>query len=243
MKLLVPKEAERWNQKVAVATFPLSIVQIKLNKYMEGDAIEYYKTNATTPSGGWGWPEMYANPTSDATQTIARDALSVVAALISHCDNFDENQGLMCLDDDDSTLAVDSSIRLLSTKDSCKGKKIIYIHDVGGTLGNGWNLLDVDAWPNYMDLKQWQNLSVWGDLNKCDVYVNGLPGCSWNRNLHVSEDGRSMASRLLKQLTDQQIEDLFVASRANFMRGDSVQDWISGFKAKLNRDIFSVSCQ
>ena len=51
-----------------------------------------------------------------------------------------------------------------------------------------------------------------------------------------------MVRRLLSQLTDQQIIDLFTAPRANLMRNDTVNDWIDGFKSKMERDIFNVSC-
>ncbi len=89
---------------------------------------------------------------------------------------------------------------------------------------------------------QWHDLSMWGDLKHCEVQVNGLPGCSWSKSLSVSEEGRALIAGLLAQLTDKQITDLFTASRANLMRNDSIENWISGFKDKLNRDILSVKC-
>lgn len=85
-------------------------------------------------------------------------------------------------------------------------------------------------------------MSTWGDLSKCEVYVNGIPGCSWRGNLAVSEEGRAMAARLLSQLTDQQISDLFTAARAPMMRNDSIADWVAGFKDKLQREVLGVSC-
>ena len=42
-----------------------------------------------------------------------------------------------------------------------------------GTLGYGWNLKHKNFWPNYMDLTQWLEVNTWGDVNKCEVYVNG----------------------------------------------------------------------
>jgi hypothetical protein len=58
----------------------------------------------------------------------------------------------------------------------------------------------------------------------------------------VSEEGRAMAARLLGQLTDQQITDVFTAARANLMRNDSVADWVAGFKDKLQREVVGTAC-
>ena len=110
-------------------------------------------------------------------------------------------------------------------------------------MGYGWNLLNKDFWPNYMDLKQWLSVSTWGNLRKCEVYVNGIPGCSWRGNLPVSESGRALASRLLSKLTNQQITDLFTVARANLMRGDSIADWVAGFKSKMTSEIFQTACK
>ena len=79
-------------------------------------------------------------------------------------------------------------------------------------------------------------------MAKCEVFLNGIPGCSWTKNLPVSEAGRAMAARLLAQLTEDQIADLFRASRANLMRNDSIENWIQGFKDKMKRDVFDASC-
>ena len=85
-------------------------------------------------------------------------------------------------------------------------------------------------------------MSVWGDVSNCEVTVNGLPGCSWTHKLAVSEEGRALAARLLSQLTTEQITQLFTAARANLMRGDSIEDWISGYYEKLNRDVLGQVC-
>ncbi len=51
-----------------------------------------------------------------------------------------------------------------------------------------------------------------------------------------------MAARLMAKLTDNQISDLFKAARVNFMRNDSVEDWINGFKSKLQQQLISTVC-
>lgn len=235
-----------WKIKTDLVTFNSSIVYFKLDDFVDGDEIEYMDENNVQQSG-WAWHEMYDNASPSHEQMVARDALSVIAAFISHVDNFDGNQGLICLYDkvDDIDITRRSKqIRRMKTKDSCDGTPMVYIHDVGGTLGAGWNLRNKNFWPNYMDRQQWFDVSAWndGDSAKCDVYVNGIPGCSWNRALHVSEEGRALAASLLGQITDKQIVDLFTAARANLMRGDAVEDWIQSFHDKLNRDVFNAKC-
>jgi hypothetical protein len=227
-----------WNTTLPLVTLDAAVVSLKLDDYMDGDAITYLDENGVQLMG-FGWPEIYSNPSLDSSETVARDALSVVAAFISHCDNFDGNQGFICLDTYGSKTDIAQNGK---DKTECDGQPLLYIHDVGGTLGYGWNLKHLNFWPNYMDLKQWEELSVWGDLNTCSVQVNGLPGCSWTKNLQVSEDGRALAARLLAEFSDMQITDLFTAARANLMRNDTLADWISGFKYKMQRDVLGTKC-
>jgi hypothetical protein len=51
-----------------------------------------------------------------------------------------------------------------------------------------------------------------------------------------------MAARLLTQITDAQLSDLFTAARAPLMRGDSVADWVAGFKSKLQASLVDTKC-
>jgi hypothetical protein len=152
MKLI---ESGRWNTKVPRLSLPSAIAYIKLNKYFDGDEIDYLDSNGTQHRG-YFWPEMYSYPTEDSTQSTSRDALSVIAAFLSYCDNFDENQGFFCLKDSKSTSPRDTSqiSSSSSDKNKCEGVPLLYIHDTGGTLGYGWNLRHKNFWPNYMDLAQ-----------------------------------------------------------------------------------------
>lgn len=247
-------ESGKWDEKRPVIALPLSIVEIKLSKYIDADDIVYMDKDSVTQTG-FGWKELFEKPTTDHHQQVAREALTVIASFLSHCDNFDGNQGFLCVysdgdgDDGDGEhkkIQVDKTPGKDKNKDNndgkCKGVPLMYIHDVGGTLGYGWSLLHLDFWPDYFHLKEWSDFSIWGDLKKCQVQVHGLPGCSWTGNLQVTEEGRALAAGLLSQLTDKQIEDLFTAARANFMRGESIADWINGFKNKLHKDVLQSSC-
>ncbi len=69
------------------------------------------------------------------------------------------------------------------------------------------------------------------------IYLNYNSG-----NQAVSEQGRQMAVLLLTALTDQQLTDLFTAAQAEMMRGESVADWVVGFKSKLQTQLVDVKC-
>lgn len=58
----------------------------------------------------------------------------------------------------------------------------------------------------------------------------------------MTEEGRAMAARLLAQLTDAQITDLFTAARAPLMRNDTIADWVAGFKSKLQSEVIDTTC-
>jgi len=226
----------KWNQTADVVTFNSTIAYFKYKEYVDGDEI-HYLDEAGVEQEGYAWNEMYDFSSSSHDEMVARDALSVIAAFISHCDNFNGNQGLICIDKKEGEKK-NHNLR----KSECDGLSQLYIHDVGGTLGYGWKISHLDFWPDYMHLEEWVDLNTWKDSKKCQVHVNGIPGCSWSGKLQVSEEGRALAARLLGKLTDQQIVDLFTSARANLMRGESVQDWINGFQEKMKRDIFGTTC-
>ena len=147
-------ESGRWNKTFPLVHFDSAMVYFKFEDYYNGDEI-VYSTDSGTLGEGFGWHEMFENASPSADEMITRDALSVIAAFISHCDNFDGNQGFICLDKEDANRSdLESSLKISKSKSTCDGTPFLYIHDVGGTLGYGWSIKHVDLWPNYMDLKQ-----------------------------------------------------------------------------------------
>jgi hypothetical protein len=153
----------QWNRKAEVVSLTSAIVCFKIDQYLDIDEIAYYNDpvakNTSDIGEGFGWYELYIFPNSkseDSTQMIARSALSVIASFISHVDNFNGNQGLLCLDDKNQIKEKKNGAVVATgkTKDSCKDQPFLYIHDVGGTLGYGWSLRHKNFWPNYFDLKQ-----------------------------------------------------------------------------------------
>jgi hypothetical protein len=229
-----------WNTTLPVVKLDAAIVSLKLKEYVSGDDIVIINEKGEEVKG-FSWPEMYSNASAVHSEMVVRDALSVVAAFISHCDNFDGNQGFMCLDEYGSDTAAGKRAGEGKDKTECKGQPFLFIHDVGGTFGYGWSLQHLDFWPNYMDLQQWLELSVWKSTERCEVQVMALPGGTM-RNQKVSQEGLALAASMLGQFTNTQIVDLFTSARANLMRNDTIADWIDGFKAKLKRDILGPAC-
>lgn len=152
-------KSDQWNKRSPLVTFSSAIVYFKLNNYLNGDEIDYLDAKNDTQSG-FDWHDLFIFPYTTSTtntveqqitQTTARSALSVIASFLSHCDNFDGNQGFICLENTNDNK---DSVMATKTKSSCKGQPFLYIHDVGGTLGYGWNLRHKNFWPNYFDLQQ-----------------------------------------------------------------------------------------
>ncbi len=148
-------DSGEWNKKVPLLRLPAAMIYLKWDEFINGDAIEYYNPqNASQIETGYGWKELFTFPiTNNDEQMTARNALSVIASFISHVDNFDGNQGFICLDTEDN-IGAKAGYEIGKTKTSCKGQPFAYIHDVGGTLGYGWKLIHKNFWPNYMDLQQ-----------------------------------------------------------------------------------------
>jgi len=124
----------------------------------------------------------------------------------------------------------------------CTGHPFAFLHDVGCTLGYGWDLLHLDFWPNAMDLKQWLELEMWADRSTCTVQIHGIPGASWMHTWTVSEAGRALTARLLGAVTTEQLTDLFTVAKVQDFMGDTVEAWVSGFQYKLQRDLLNVTC-
>jgi hypothetical protein len=143
------------------------------------------------------------------------DGLRLLAVLLAHWDNKSENQRLVCLARDwDEDTACPSPFLLLQ--------------DVGATFG-----------PTKFDLEAWRKAPVWEDRAACTVSMRTLPfeGATFGRAV-ISEEGRAFAARLLSQLTERQLSELFTHARFAEKRGvftpsHSVADWIGAFEDKV----------
>jgi hypothetical protein len=145
----------------------------------------------TDDQKGWAFFELDAIDASKggAPRTHV-DALRLIAIFLAHWDNKADNQRLVCLS------------KSWPEGTPCR-QPFLLLQDVGATFG-----------PRKVDLDAWERAPVWADRAACAINMDTLPhhGGTFGA-ARVSESGRQFVIRLLNQLTDAQIEDLFAGAR------------------------------
>ena len=102
------------------------------------------------------------------------------------------------------------------------------LQDVGSTFG-----------PNRVDLEAWKASKIWEDRRACKLSMEELPyGGGTFGSTRVSERGRSFLVKLLEQLSDAQLADLFAGARFDKPRSAlngtrSVPEWVRVFKSRV----------
>lgn len=172
---------------------------------------------------GWSWPELDLVSESAGGATRAEiDALKLLAVFIGHTDSAHRNQRLHCLD-------------------AACSQPILYIHDLGTTFGSS---VKAQGEPSgSMTYRYWRRDPIWQDPSRCIARLDAREsGSDLLRFPKISESGRKFLADLLIQLSDDQIRDLFRASRAERYDTDaSVEDWLRTFKSK-RRQIVEHRC-
>ncbi len=174
---------------------------------------------------GWSFFEL---DTVDAKKGGAPrahvDALRLLAVFIAHWDNKSENQRIVCLSREWS-------------KTSACAKPFLLLQDVGATFG-----------PAKVDLDAWEKVAIWADRPRCRLSMRELPydGATFT-DVHVTEAGRRFAGKLLSELSDQQITELFSGARFDQKRGifsasKPVSGWVRAFKAKVQAITDGPAC-
>ncbi|MGH9176448.1 MAG: hypothetical protein ACRD1H_18910, partial [Vicinamibacterales bacterium] len=142
------------------------------------------------------------------------DALRLMAIFLSHWDNKPENQRMVCLSNP------------WPENTPCP-EPFLMLQDVGATFG-----------PGKVDLMQWEAVKMWHDRATCTVSMQELPynGATFAKTT-VSEAGRQLLGKLLTELSDRQLSDLFSGARFHEKRGlfndpHPVADWVRVFRAK-----------
>lgn len=165
---------------------------------------------------GWSFFELDTiDPRRGGAPRAHVDALRIVAVLLAHWDNKSENQRLVCL----SAQWPD---------DGACGEPFLLLQDVGATFG-----------PAKLDLQAWDATTMWDDRLTCAISMRGLPfGGATFGQARISEPGRRFAARLLTQLSDTQLTDLFTNARFAEPRGvftpaHPVSDWVRVFQRKV----------
>ena len=109
--------------------------------------------------------------------------------LLAHWDNKGANQKLLCPRGSEDP------------NGACRAP-IAAIGDAGGTFG-----------PTKVNLPNWRRVPIWSDAAACRLSMKALPfGGATFPDVQVSEEGRQFALRLLRPLTREQLDTLFVES-------------------------------
>ncbi len=167
---------------------------------------------------GWAFFELdKVGAARDGAPRSHVDALRLMALFLSHWDNKSENQRLVCLGE---TWPEDTP---------CK-EPFLMLQDVGATFG-----------PTKVDLEAWERVPMWHDRASCTVSMQELPynGATFSK-AQVTEAGRQHLGRLLSELTDQQLTDLFTGARFDQKRGlfgaaHPVAEWVRVFRQKVRQ--------
>lgn len=165
---------------------------------------------------GWAFFELDAvDPSKGGAPRAHVDALRLIAVFLAHWDNKAENQRLVCLSE------------TWPQGTHCP-EPFLLLQDVGSTFG-----------PDRVDLDAWKSSKIWEDRKACKVSMEDLPfGGGTFGPTRVSERGRQFLAKLLEELTDAQIADLFAGARFDKPRhvltsASSIREWVSVFKARV----------
>ena len=118
-------------------------------------------------------------------------------------------------------------------------KPFLMLHDVGLTFGHG-NFSNRSE-TSSVNFSGWARTPVWRDARACVGHL----GRSYTGTLGdpvISEAGRAFLAKLLVQLSDDQLHDLFEVARVDrrvlkadgstAAEGASVSEWVKAFKHK-----------
>jgi hypothetical protein len=161
----------------------------------------------TDSTVGWAWYELEEVDASSDAGYAERDALRLVAMLLSHWDNKSANQRLVCLDSDGGS------------EQRCS-RPLAMIHDLGATFG-----------PNKVELAAWTAAPVWSDASRCFVSMRRFPyeGGTFP-DTQISEAGRRLLLRELDSISDTDTRAWFESARF-----ENVGAWTAAFREKTRQ--------
>jgi len=164
---------------------------------------------------GWAFFELDSvDPSKGGAPRAHVDALRLLAVFLSHWDNKAENQRLVCLSDG------------WREGTPCR-EPFLLLQDVGSTFG-----------PNRIDLSAWEQAEIWDDRAACKLSMEQLPyGGGTFGPTRVSERGRRFFVKLVGELTDAQLTELFSwarfdKSRSVWKQASPVSEWVRVFRKR-----------
>ncbi|HXJ88586.1 MAG TPA: hypothetical protein VMS18_17330 [Candidatus Binatia bacterium] len=199
---------------------------------------------------GWSWKEL---DTANARPTYERDGLKLLGAFMKHSDNKPPQQRLTC-----KKVNVDQTTNPFTT--TCDDP-VMLVQDVGATFGGGgWFTSNGSAKMNlgiWSSKKLWKKAGTDSAPKQCQATLTkSLTAHDGLSDPLISEEGRRFDAGLMCQLSDQQIEQLFRASRAaqmpeyhnhdgSFKSGVDeatvIKRWVDAFKQK-REELASARC-
>ena len=174
---------------------------------------------------GWSWYELEkVDPRVGGSPRAHVDALRLVALILAHWDNKGANQRLVCPDGREE-------------RDGNCAAPLAIIQDLGASFG-----------PKRMDLPNWKQVAMWSDPSACRVSMSALPfnGATFT-DRQISEEGRQFALKLLRQLSREQLDALFVAAGVSsfnhvIAEAHTPRAWTDAFVAKVDQIAAAGPC-
>jgi hypothetical protein len=101
------------------------------------------------------------------------------------------------------------------------------VQDAGSTFG-----------PKKVDLKNWRSRPIWADPSRCRLSMKDMPykGGTFE-DVEISEAGRRLLGERLRQLSPQQIAQLFGTADL-----ENVPEWVTVFQDKVRQIVARPSC-
>jgi len=197
----------------------------------------------TSKTEGWSWSELFfdVNEAVGGAPRAQRDALGLLGAMLQHTDSKDEQQRLLCV----------PGPKVSDDEDPRCPRPFLMVHDVGMTFGtaNALNLNELGS-ANY---ERWARTRVWKDDQGCVANIGKSATGTLDRPI-ISEAGRAFLAKLLDQLTDRQLEEMFAVARFDQRSRDpalnqralpppaTVAEWVHAFKDK-RAEILRRTCE
>ncbi len=196
-------------ETMATREFPFAMIEEKFGEEIVAELDEKVVE-------GWGFNEVLRPElqSSDPEQKAAREALTILMAILQHGDNRLSNQRFYCR----QPLAADGSC--------APEDRTLVVQDLGATLGGYKVETEQNTMlnlPPALAQRFWDFAPVWNlwrgpGLSGCtvQVFAGETPeGPASLTQQKVSEEGRQFLANLLGQLRKEQIEQLVVASKLN----------------------------
>jgi hypothetical protein len=204
---------------------------IDFDKFADFDVVSVERTFkgrkiATDAHEGWAWPELdRIDPGQGGSSRAEVDGLRLMAVFLNNWDNKEENNRLVCLPGAWS-----------ENEGSCTASFAL-MQDVGSSFG-----------PRQLNLESWGRTPVWADEASCQVTMRAFPyhGVSFGEP-RISEAGRRFLAGRLRQFSDRQVRDLFLAARfTDYDRSSpaarQVDNWVRAFDERVRQIADRAPC-